>query len=451
MDETGSLSLDEARSHIAKAAFANRLGGPEVGSIGLEPEYLVFKASRPEEPLARLPLEGDSSVLGALERRAGEPGSWRLTVPGPPPMYELENGGRITFEPGGQVEHSTTIHETAASAMNDVDAMARRLNDALSAEGARLVSAGLDLWTDRSIVPQQLRAARYNSMDAFLSGRSEHGPVMMRHTGSFQVNVDLGEREVASERWMLANLVSPIATASFACSPEGGWKSRRARAWQGLDPSRTGYPTCMLKGLEVEPGCCYGEFALDADVLLFRTNEEGGAVPGTPGFNFRTWIERGHPEYGFPDLSDLDYHLTTIFPEVRLRGFFEIRSIDAIPVHLRAAQVVFFVGLLYDPETRHAAIERLSSSLAGLRERWHISAESGLDDADLRADAIAIWRLALQGAARMPAAYFRDADLTVADEFFRDFVERGRAPADELQRLLAQDPRAALDWCSLED
>lgn len=450
LDPQGSLGLDEARAHISEAVFAKRLGGPEVGRVGLEPEYLVLRLDSSSDAVARLPLEGASSVLSALEDGVSKGAPWRLTTPGPPPAYELPDGGRLTFEPGGQIEHSTAIHATAAVAMDDVDAVAGELTRALAGEGARLVSAGLDLWTDRSLVEQQLRAPRYASMDAFLHGRSEHGRVMMRHTGSFQVNLDLGERPVAEERWLLANLLSPVATASFACSPEEGYASRRARAWQGLDPSRTGFPACFLSASTACPAECYAELALDADVLLFRTAGDG-ATPGSPGFRFRDWIADGHPEHGRPGRDDLDYHLTTLFPEVRLRGFFEVRSNDAIPLRWRAAQVVFWAGLLYDPDARRAALERLRPWLSSLPERWAVSARDGLREAELGEAAKEIWRLALEGAGRMPADFFRARDLTTAEDFLTTFVDRGRAPADELRRLLDEDPAAAARWCGAQD
>jgi glutamate--cysteine ligase len=448
MDRTGSLDPDIARSHITRQAFSERLGGSEVGRVGLEPEYFVLRRPEGEAGLRRLPLEGPSSVLSALERLAAEGSELRLQLPGPPPVYELPNGGRITFEPGAQVEHSTTIHGTAAQAMDDVDRVARVLEGALALEDSVLGSAGIDLWTERRLVPQQLRAPRYRSMAAYLEGRSEHGRIMMRHTGSFQVNLDLGEADVARERWVVANLLCPIATASFACSTEGGWKSRRAAAWQGLDPTRTGFPGCLVAGRTTDPGACYAELALGADVLLFRGrgSEAGSAVPGTPGFSFQDWIEGGHPEHGRPTLEDLDYHLTTIFPEVRLRGFFEIRSADAVPLRWRAAQVVFWTGLLYDPEAREHAERLLAPGLAELPEAWVRAAREGLEDPELQLSAGAVWRLALEGARRLPDGFHRPGDLEMTEAFVERFVARGRCPGDELAELLDEDPLAALEW-----
>jgi glutamate--cysteine ligase len=442
---SGAAGLDQARAHIAERVFGSRLGGPEVGRIGLEPEYLTLRVDGEGLPVGRLPLEGEGGVLDALGAHAALTGGLTLDSPGPPPLYSLANGGRLTFEPGAQVEHSTAIHDTAAAAMDDVDEVAGWLLAALAPVGGTLGSVGLDLWTDRSLVEQQLRAGRYHAMAAYLAGRSEHGAVMMRHTCSFQVNLDLGEREVAEERWRLANLLTPVSVGSFACSPEEGWTSRRARAWQKLDPTRTGFPACLLAGLRTEPGLCYAELALDADVLLFR-RADGGATPGTPGFRLRDWIEAGHPEFGRPTLDDIDYHLTTLFPEVRLRGFFEIRSADATPLSLRAAQVVFWTGLLYDPAARAAALERLEPEVMELQQLWVAAARDGLADEDLHRSAVDVWRIALEGAGRLPAGYHREQDLACAERFFERYVEAGRSPGDELRERLRRDPAGALRW-----
>jgi glutamate--cysteine ligase len=445
-DETPTLNFDDARSHIARKVFSDHVGGPEIGSVGLEPEYLVFRVDDAGNPVARLPLEGDSSVLSALGTLLGDQGELKVDAVGPPPVYSLPDGGRITFEPGGQVEHSTAVHPTAAVAMADVDRVAQILDSAFQTEGASLASAGLDVWTDRSLVQQQLRADRYDCMAAYFHSRAENGELMMRHTGSFQVNLDLGESEVAEERWRLANLLTPVALASFACSPADGWQSRRAWAWQGLDPTRTGFPPCMLAGDRSDPGCCYADLALNADVLLFRAGADGKAAPGTAGFRFRDWIESGHPVHGFPSQDDLEYHLSTLFPEVRLRGFLEIRSADAVPLHLRAAQVVFWIGLLYDKAARQECLELLEPRVTLLHGDWLSSAKGGFAEKELQERAIRVWELALQGAGRLPAGYFRPEDMACAEQFFGSYVRKGRSPSDDLANMVTRNPGEALRW-----
>ena len=448
-DPLTAITVADAKRHIAAKAFGDALGGPELGKIGLEPEFIVLRVDEAGNPLGRLPLEGEQSVLSALEPLLGS-GELEVTTVGPPPVYTLRNGGRITFEPGAQVEHSTAIHASAAEAMVDVEETADLLGDALAPLGAVLAPVGLDVFTEREGVPQQLRAARYDSMAAYFDLRSHHGRVMMRHTGSFQVNLDLGPRDVATERWRLINLLAPIATASFADSPEDGAVSRRAQAWQGLDPSRTGFARELIENDEVDPGLAYAEFALDADLLLFRKPGGAGAM-GEPGFSLRRWLEEGHPVHGHPTLDDIDYHLTTLFPEVRLRGFFEIRSCDALPRRWRGVNVVFWAGLVYDPEARRAALELLEPTRASLQEAWEEVAVLGLASSHVRDLAGPIWRLALEGARRLPEGWFRQADLDVTERYIEHFVDQLRSPANELAEALAEGPGAALAWARRED
>ncbi|MCB9904095.1 MAG: hypothetical protein H6831_06780 [Planctomycetes bacterium] len=438
------VGLDQARARIAALTFPRRESHWNPGKVGLEPEIFAFRTGVGRRP-ARLPLAGPGGVLEFIDEMLANGELDATVVAGPTPTYTLPNGGRLTFEPAGQIEHSTAIFETAAAALDDVEATARALDDGFSKRGVRLASLGIDLWNSVDDVPQQLQAARYLSMAAYFAARGPHGAVMMRNTGSVQVNLDLGPPVVDAERWLLANLLSPVATASFACSPLEGAVSRRAQAWQGLDPTRTGFPPRVIAEGLGDPGDQYADFALDADVMLFRRGPDGG-LPGTPGFRFRDWIERGHPQHGPATRDDLDYHLSTLFPEVRLRGFFELRSVDGVPAHWRPAVCVFWCGLLYDDDARRECLALLEPARGELHELWLRSARDGLGDPELVGLARRVWALALEGAARLPKGFVRPDDLARAAEFRDRYVTTGRSPALELAEALAASADDALTW-----
>lgn len=446
-DRRDAVTLDLARERIAATVYRPDEAAPSWGQVGLEPEFLLFHLGPDGASTGRVPLDADGGVLDGLGEVARGNSRFRRAYGGPPPVYTLGDGGRITFEPGAQVEHSTAIHPTAALAMADVEGTADTLLRAFDPAGFALCACGIDLWSGLEGVPQQLRAPRYRAMATYLASRGPEGAVMMRHTASLQINLDLGRKAVASERWHVANLASPLATASFASSPMGGAASRRALAWQGLDPTRTGFPSLLLAGEELDPGRQYAEFALDADPLLFLGIESDDvAVPGQPGFRMRDWIEEGHPRHGFPCMSDVDYHLTTLFPEVRLRGFLELRSVDAVPRRWRGALVVFWTGLLYDDESLRAAGELLQPLRADLTECWVAAARDGLADPRLGSVARDLWDLALAGAGRLPKGFHRPGDLDVARRFREHFVEPGTAPSVELAALHAEHPARSLEW-----
>jgi glutamate--cysteine ligase len=441
-DPSEPVGLDQARARIAAVAFPRRASHSSPGQVGLEPEIFAFRISAGGHPV-RLPLAGPNSVLETIDAMIAAGELDARSEPGTTPVYTLPNSGRLTFEPAGQIEHSTAIFATAAAALDDVETTARHLDDGFAKRGARLAALGIDLWNSVDDVPQQLGAARYLSMAAYFAARGPQGAVMMRNTGSIQVNLDLGPPGIDAERWLLSNLLSPLATASFACSPLEGAVSRRAQAWQGLDPTRTGFPARLIAEGLGDPGEQYAEFALDADVMLFRRGPDGG-VPGRPGLRFRDWIANGHPVHGPATVLDLDYHLSTLFPEVRLRGFFELRAVDGVPAHWRPAVVVFWTGLLYDDAARRECLALLEPSRGELQEFWLRSARNGLGDPELAALARSVWALALEGAERLPAGFLRTGDLARADEFRRRYVAGDRSLADELTEALAIGPSEAL-------
>jgi hypothetical protein len=148
-----------------------------------------------------------------------------------------------------------------------VRAVAEGLAEALQPRRTVLASAGLDVWQQGAEVPQQLMAPRYLAMAAYFERRGPHGALMMRRSCALQVNLDLGDDGQRAERWLVANLVSPLACATFACSPGPDVASTRALAWQGLDPTRTGFPRLLADGSS-DPAEQLAAAAFDADVLL---------------------------------------------------------------------------------------------------------------------------------------------------------------------------------------
>ena len=466
------ISLMQARKHIAEAAFGPLTtdstsmpeGGEVPGGIGLEPEYFVVSREHLGTPLGRpklfadeQPAGGPKSVLGQLDDAARDPelGFFQRSE-GAVPAYDLKCGGKLTFEPGGQVEHSTKVHATAASAMDDLEFVRNGLERIFERDGQALVTLGVDPWHDVLDVPQQLRGPRYRAQSEFYEQRGRAGRTMMRHTTSLQINLDIGPGRIGAERWALTNLISPLITSCFTTSPcetakdcEGGRcaSSVRAQVWRTLDPTRTGFPA----GLTDTDGSTapehYADLVLDADVMMFRRpGQPGGMATGTLGFTFRTWIESGHPLFGAPTLDDLDYHLTTVFPEVRARGFLELRAADGLPGKLVAPFVVLVTGLIYDAAARRAALDLLGDLDASPSELLDRAADKGLLDDELADLAARVWPLGLEGARRMPAGYFRDVDLEAASGFLAEYVFARRSPSAELGELIGSTPADAVDW-----
>ena len=452
-DRRFAISEDEARRRAGLAAFPKLTGSAAQMGVGLEPELFPIVVNASGQPRERLVLTRPDGigVVQVIDGLAYASGKIQPRVGRPPHafFYPLANGGRLTFEPGAQVEHSTAVQPSAAAALADVDAVIGMLRRGFRADGVRLAAVGLDVWHDVDEVPQQLRAGRYTAQAAYYRQRGFWGAVMMRHTASLQINLDLGPEGVWQERWLAANLISPMLTAIFACSPSPDAVSSRARTWQQLDPTRSGFPALLTTGAGDDPRAEWAQAALTADVMLIRVGDEHFA-PGTPGVRFIDWINDGYPRFGWPTLDDFDYHLTTLFFEVRARGFLELRAGEAVPDALRPAQVVLASALLYDDQARTDAIALLSDHRTSLDELWCRAAGHGVHDEELKELACRLWEIALAGAGRLPADWIGEENLTATRAFIDDYTARGRVPADRLSELMEEGPARALAWAASE-
>ncbi len=450
-DPKAAISLDEARLRAGMTAFPEPGDAPWLGGVGLEPEFFPILRDPNGRPRGRLMLTHPDGV-GVLEvidslARSDDRIEPRDSRPPGPVEYPLRGGGRLTFEPGGQVEHSTAVNRSVTDALADVDDIVGRLRAAYNLHEVDLAAIGIDIWHDVETVPQQLRAGRYTAQAAYYRQRGHWGAVMMRHTASLQINLDLGPEGVWQERWLAANLASPLITATFACSPGLGAVCSRARAWQELDPTRSGFPRLLVEGPGDDPRGEWGQAALDADVMIFRVSEDH-FEPGCSGCSFEKWILEGHPRWGWPTADDLDYHVTTLFFEVRPRGFLELRAPEELPDRWRAVPVALMASLLYEERARAAALDLLADCRPTLPELWRRAALDGVRDPELRDLACRLWEIGLEGAKALPDGYVGDEALASIEEFLEHFTSRGRMPTDDLLELNAEDPAKALEWAS---
>lgn len=430
------------RSVDAAAKIVTGLAWPEVEQqdrLGLEAEAFVV-ISRNGTPAGRLRLPEVLNLVDQAARRASflrprEDGAYR---------FETTPGGQITFEPGAQIEHSTSPSGSTAVLESELRMAVEQLRESFTEASSALVSLGVDPWHDTDSVPQQLPLPRYRTMDRYFASRWPSGAVMMRNTCALQVNIDAGSGDVRAERWLAANLISPLLTAIFACSPLAGMKSRRAAVWQELDRTRTGLPEWRSVGDAAPISDCLNR-ALKANVMFIL--RDGWAKPGSPGWTFQDWIEEGHPEAGPPTVADLEAHLTTVFFEVRPRnGVLEMRAPDGMPSRWWMVPLVVAGSVLYDDRARSALIDLLEPLAGDLHSFWLRAAREGLNDPELGRVGRRLAALVVEAARRQPER-FQERALEATEEYLDRFTLQGRAPADDLARLL-DDPRQALAWAT---
>ncbi|MGY5890258.1 ergothioneine biosynthesis glutamate--cysteine ligase EgtA [Geodermatophilus arenarius] len=405
VEERTALDLETAVATVTATALRS---GP-VGRVGLELEAHLVDL---DAPAARVPWD---RVCAA--------------VAGVPP---LPGGSRVTLEPGGQVELSGPPLPGAAAAVAALRADRAVLAAALAPHRLGLAPVGADpLRRPARVSP----APRYRAMERHFTavGCGPAGTAMMTATASLQVNLDAGPRSGWSRRVALAHQLGPVLVAVSACSPllggrVTGWRSTRQQVWGALDQARCGP---ILGG--ADPAGEWAAYALAAPVMLVRDPHTGDAEPVLTRTRFADWVTGAVPLGGRrPTPADLDYHLSTLFPPVRLRGYLEIRYLDAAPEPWWPALAAVTAALLDDPAAADAAAEA-TAPVAGA---WTRAARDGLADPELRAAAVRCL------AAALPAV---DPDLRDDVAALAGLAGRGRGPGDVLAGAAgAGGPAAAL-------
>ncbi|MET9494716.1 ergothioneine biosynthesis glutamate--cysteine ligase EgtA [Streptomyces sp. NPDC006552] len=402
--------VTEAEAEALVQGICFKTGPPR--TVGVELEWIVHEPQRPQHPVPPERLDAAYVALRAL------PLSSALTV-----------------EPGGQLELSSfpaaTLMECVSAMRADLTAVRAALRD----HGLVLSGHGTDPWRPPRRV---LHQPRYDALEASLDRAGPAGRSMMCSSASVQVCLDAGFEEPGplghGRRWRLAHLLGPVLVAAFANSPmlsgrPTGWRSTRQLLWERIAVGRSGAPP-----LDGEPRAAWTRHVLDAPVMCVRTDSGPWHVP--EGLSFREWT-RGGGAPRPPTRSDLDYHLTTLFPPVRPRGHLELRMIDAQPGEDGwLVPLAVTTALFDDPEAAETAyrVVKPLAEQAGTRPAphnplWRDAARLGLAGAELREAATACFMAALEALPRIGAS--ADVRRAVAD-FTHRHVVRGRCPADDV-------------------
>lgn len=343
----------EAEAYVASVCFKH--GPPRL--IGVELEWTVHHA------------ENAASVLDPdrLAAALGEHAPTTL-VPGSP-HRPLPRGGAVTLEPGGQVEISSPPSTSLHAMLADLASDAHHLASSLAEVGLVVGEGG----TDPYRTPKRLLATpRYRAMEEAFAPIGPDGITMMCSTAGVQVCLDAGEQPELVARWAALHELGPVFCALFGNSPRLSgrrtpWVSARQRALFGTDPPRM-RPAAVGR----DPVGSWARRALDTSVICLRNSGTNWRPPAVA--SFAEWIDGALP--GRPTVSDLDYHLSTLFPPVRPRGYLEVRYIDTQPGSAWVRPVVLLAALMASRETVEAARHAVQPA----RGRWLHAARYGLAD-----------------------------------------------------------------------
>jgi glutamate--cysteine ligase len=344
----------------------------------------------------------------------------------------LERGEeRITLEPGGQVELSGPALVTAEAGRQVLLAHVREVQELARPLGIRFIAGGFRPFGTIEDVPW-LPKRRYAVMRSYLPRHGRLGHEMMKRTATVQANLDYADEAEGVEKMRVAFGVTSVVTALFASSPisEGrpnGYRSYRAAVWLETDEDR-----CGLLPFVFEPGFQFAQYAEWAlDVPMFFVVRDGVYHP-VEQLTFRRFLAEGW--HGQPATwRDWEVHLSTLFPEVRLKRYIEVRGADSAPLPFAAGLGALWRGLLDDREARRAAWSLVAAW--PYDERLRLRSEvprTGLGTRvggrTLAEVAAELCKIARGGLARLPQGTVDQPLL----EPLAEYAAAGRCPADDM-------------------
>ena len=416
------LTRDDLVAHLASGCKT-----PDRWRIGTEHEKLCFNVA----DLTRADYGRIAAVFEKLEARYG----WQPIVEAGRTIGVQMDGQSVTLEPGGQFELSgaplRTLHQTCA----EVNAHLFQVKSIGEEMGLAFLGCGFDpKWrVDQiPIMPKD----RYRLMRKYMPTVGTRGLDMMFRTCTVQVNLDFETERDMRDKFRIGLALQPVAQALFANSPfkEGqlsGLLSTRGDVWTDVDASRTGgLPFVFDKpdfGFED-----YVDYAMR--VPMYFVYRDGRYIDAL-GLDWRDFMAGKLPCLPAgerPTMADWENHLTTIFPDVRLKRFLEMRGADGVPFRLICALPALWVGLIYDAQAQAEALDLISDWTAEERERLRrdvprlalaTPCRPGVTVRDLAVRVVDIARGGLERRGEDEAAFLGE---------LREIAASGRTPADVL-------------------
>ena len=418
--------------------FAAGGKAPESFRVGAEHEKFVFRRA----DLRPAPYDGPAGIHALLEglQGFGWAGTYETADDGGQTLIGLSRGAaNISLEPGGQFE----LSGAPLSDMHQIcEETGRHLEEAKAvAEPLGLAFAGLGfnpLWR-REDIPLMPKG-RYRIMRAYMPKVGALGLDMMLRTCTVQANLDFADEADMVAKFRVSLALQPIVTALFANSPftEGkpnGFLSARANVWTDTDGDRTGLlPFVFDDGFGFER---YARWALDTPMYFIK---RGGRYVDVAGESFRAFMAGELPQAPGerPSLSDWADHASTLFPEVRLKQYLEMRGADAGSWSRLCALPALWAGILYDPDAqagawdlcRHWSAEQRAALRPDVARRALKATIAGRSVQDIAKDMLALARAGLKRRDRVSAGIVDEAN------YLSDLDEIAESGVTDAERLL---------------
>jgi glutamate--cysteine ligase len=336
--------------------------------VGSEWEKIAVRA----DDATALPFSGPGGVESILKRMADRHGYQPDVERGRILALKAERAS-ITIEPGGQIELSGEQCETIHCAYREFTTHIEQLMEAAQEADAAILGLGMQPVSrieDIELLPK----ARYHIMYPYMARKGRLGQRMMKQTAGVQANFDYSDEADAMRKLRVSMGIVPLLYAIFANSPlsDGGlngYQSFRGHIWSDTDRDRCG----MLEFLFREDASFedYAEYALDVPMYFLIRDHEYVDLTGAPGITFRQYLDKGWGKER-ASLEDWGNHLTTIFTEVRLKQYIEVRTADSQPPALMLALPALLKGVLYNDDCLAGAWD--------LVKRWSYGERLALND-----------------------------------------------------------------------
>jgi glutamate--cysteine ligase len=425
------------------AAFFARAVKPHTADHRVGTEFEKFGLARSGDRLEPVEFHRHvEPILHELVARFGwAPGPTRGA--GGEYVELLRDGASITLEPGGQLELSgrpqANIHDTAQEML----AHQRELDAVSEPRGVCWITAGFHPFATRDEI-HWVPKPRYAIMREYLPTRGDQALDMMLRTCTIQANFDYGSEADCGEAFRLGLALSPLVAAMFANSPHvegrrGPTRSVRGGVWSNVDPDRCGLPRWAV----TEPFSFerYAEWALDIPMFFIERDERLLPTHGT----FRTFLRDGLVDASgvrhAATRGDWALHLSTLFPEVRLKPFIEVRSADAGGLAAATELPALWKGLLYDGDARATALELVGNhSYEDLQALGDEARVAGLRSPRIAAACNRLAAAASEGLERQGRRDGQGRSEAIFLEDLRKRLSQGRCPADAVLLATGDHP-----------
>lgn len=355
LDRSDSGELERAVESTADLVdfFRNGEKPRAAWRLGMEHENLALF----EKSFEPVPYEGERGIEVLLERY-GQDGGWKSVIEGGHLIALDRDGQSITLEPGGQLELSGRPWVSALAAAQEFRDHLAALARVSEPFGIAWLALGMQPLHGTSRAPR-IPKERYHIMREYLPAHGSMALDMMHVTASVQVSFDFSDEEDMTSKLRTSLACGPIVSAIYANSSlaDGkptGYVSKRMVVWRNMDPARCGpLPFVFAPGFGYAR---YAEWALDVPMFFVLRGERYLAMHGK---TFRQFLSEGH-DGEQATLADWNRHLTTVFPDVRMKRVIEVRGADSCPADLACSVPALWKGLLYDPQACEAAFSLVS-------------------------------------------------------------------------------------------